>query len=104
MEYIPWVDRQLRGDNVAYKNAKYNMYFPLKYKNSIFRISIAVSNQRYGPSIYQNVILNSIVECKEKRWFLYHNYTPVNERTWFLSLAVCKLQYDTKWAYNNYWK
>jgi len=48
---IPWAGRQLWDCDVAYKNGKYFMYFPLKDKNDIFRIGIAVSDKPEGPFI-----------------------------------------------------
>ena len=48
---IPWAGRQLWDCDVAHKNGKYYMYFPLKDKNDIFRIGVAVSNCPYGPFV-----------------------------------------------------
>ncbi|KAA6330041.1 Xylosidase/arabinosidase [termite gut metagenome] len=48
---IPWAGRQLWDCDVAYKNGKYYMYFPLKDKTDIFRIGVAVSNRPEGPFI-----------------------------------------------------
>jgi hypothetical protein len=48
---IPWSGRQLWDCDVAFKNGKYYMYFPLKDKNDIFRIGVAVSDKPYGPFI-----------------------------------------------------
>lgn len=50
-EDIPWAGRQLWDNDVAYKNGKYYMYFPLKDKNDIFRIGVAISDKPYGPFI-----------------------------------------------------
>ncbi|MDU1893074.1 MAG: glycoside hydrolase family 43 protein [Dysgonomonas sp.] len=52
-EDIPWAGRQLWDNDVASKNGKYYMYFPLKDKNDIFRIGVAVSDKPYGPFIPQ---------------------------------------------------
>jgi hypothetical protein len=46
---IPWAGRQLWDSDVACKNGKYYMYFPLKDKNDIFRIGVAVSDKPEGP-------------------------------------------------------
>jgi hypothetical protein len=46
---IPWAGRQLWDSDVACKNGKYYMYFPLKDKNDIFRIGVAVGTQPEGP-------------------------------------------------------
>jgi len=48
---IPWAGRQLWDSDVAHKNGKYYMYFPLKDKNDIFRIGVAVSDKPEGPFI-----------------------------------------------------
>ena len=50
-EDIPWAGRQLWDCDVAYKNGKYYMYFPLKDQNDIFRIGIAISDKPEGPFI-----------------------------------------------------
>jgi len=46
---IPWAGRQLWDNDVAYKDGKYYMYFPLKDKNDIFRIGVAISDRPEGP-------------------------------------------------------
>ncbi|MCL1933425.1 MAG: glycoside hydrolase family 43 protein [Candidatus Azobacteroides sp.] len=46
---IPWAGRQLWDCDVAHKNGKYYLYFPLKDKNDIFRIGVAVANRPEGP-------------------------------------------------------
>lgn len=50
---IPWAGRQLWDCDVAFKDGKYYMYFPLKDKNDIFRIGVAVSDNPEGPFIPQ---------------------------------------------------
>ena len=51
---IPRAGRQLWAPDVAYKNDKYYLYFPLKDKNDIFRIGVAVSDKPEGPFIPQS--------------------------------------------------
>lgn len=51
VEDIPWAGRQLWDCDVACKNGKYYMYFPLKDKTDIFRIGVAVSDRPEGPFI-----------------------------------------------------
>ncbi len=51
---IPWAGRQLWDCDVAFKNGKYYMYFPLKDKNDIFRIGVAVSDKPEGPFVPQS--------------------------------------------------
>jgi hypothetical protein len=46
---IPWAGRQLWAPDVAEKNGKYYLYFPLKDKNDVFHIGVAVSNKPEGP-------------------------------------------------------
>lgn len=53
VEDIPWAGRQLWDCDVAFKAGKYYMYFPLKDRNDIFRIGVAVSNRPYGPFVPQ---------------------------------------------------
>jgi hypothetical protein len=48
---IPWAGRQLWDCDVAHKNGKYYMYFPLKDKNDIFRIGVAIADKPEGPFI-----------------------------------------------------
>lgn len=50
-EDIPWAGRQLWDCDVAYRNGKYYMYFPLKDQNDIFRIGVAISDKPEGPFI-----------------------------------------------------
>jgi len=51
---IPWAGRQLWDCDVAFKNNKYYLYFPLKDKTDIFRIGVAISNKPEGPFIPQD--------------------------------------------------
>ena len=48
---IPWAGRQLWDCDVAFKNNKYYLYFPLKDKTDIFRIGVAISDNPRGPFI-----------------------------------------------------
>ena len=50
---IPWAGRQLWDCDVAYKDGKYYMYFPLKDRNDIFRMGVAISDRPEGPFISQ---------------------------------------------------
>lgn len=50
---IPWAGRQLWDSDVAYKDGKYYMYFPLKDRNDIFRIGVAIGDRPEGPFIPQ---------------------------------------------------
>ncbi len=46
---IPWAGRQLWAPDCAYKDGKYYLYFPMKDKNDIFRIAVAIGNKPEGP-------------------------------------------------------
>ena len=48
---IPWAGRQLWDCDVAEKDGKYYMYFPLKDKNDVFHIGVAVADRPEGPFI-----------------------------------------------------
>jgi Glycosyl hydrolases family 43 len=48
---IPWGGRQLWDCDVAFKNNKYYLYFPLKDKTDIFRIGVAIGDKPEGPFI-----------------------------------------------------
>ena len=48
---ILWGGRQLWDCDVAFNNGKYYMYFPLKDKNDVFRIGVAISDRPYGPFV-----------------------------------------------------
>ena len=50
---IPWAGRQLWDCDVAHKNGKYYMYFPMKDQNDIFRIGVAIADCPEGPFIPQ---------------------------------------------------
>jgi len=51
---IPWAGRQLWDCDVAHKNGKYYMYYPLKDKNDTFRIGVAIADCPEGPFIPQS--------------------------------------------------
>lgn len=50
---IPWAGRQLWDCDVARKDGRFYMYFPLKDKNDIFRIGVAIADRPEGPFIPQ---------------------------------------------------
>ncbi|GHT38085.1 alpha-N-arabinofuranosidase [Bacteroidia bacterium] len=50
---IPWAGRQLWDCDVAHKDGKYYMYFPLKDKNDVFHIGTAIADKPEGPFIPQ---------------------------------------------------
>lgn len=50
---IPWAGRQLWDCDIACKDGKYYLYFPLKDRNDIFRMGVAISEKPEGPFIPQ---------------------------------------------------
>lgn len=50
---IPWAGRQLWDCDIACKDGKYYLYFPLKDQNDIFRMGVAISDKPEGPFIPQ---------------------------------------------------
>lgn len=50
---VPWAGRQMWAPDVAYKAGRYYFYFPLKDKNDIFRIGVAVGDKPEGPFVAQ---------------------------------------------------
>ena len=50
---IPWAGRQLWDCDIACKDGKYYLYFPLKDRNDIFRRGVAISDKPEGPFIPQ---------------------------------------------------
>ncbi len=75
---IPWSGRQLWAPDAACKNGKYYLYFPLKDKNDIFRIGVAVSDQPEGPFIPQSDPIKgsfsidpAVLEDNEDDYYIY---------------------------------
>jgi len=48
---VPWSGRQMWAPDAAEKDGKYYLYFPLKDKNDIFRIGVAVGDKPEGPFV-----------------------------------------------------
>ena len=48
-EDIPWAGRQLWDCDIAEKDGKYYMYFPMKDRNDIFRLGVAIADRPEGP-------------------------------------------------------
>lgn len=46
---IPWAGRQLWAPDAAFANGKYYLYFPVKDKQDVFRMGVAVSDKPEGP-------------------------------------------------------
>lgn len=48
---VPWAGRQMWAPDAAFANGKYYLYFPVKDKQDIFRIGVAISEKPEGPFI-----------------------------------------------------
>ncbi len=46
---IPWAGRQLWAPDATFANGKYYLYFPVKNKQNVFQIGVAVSDRPEGP-------------------------------------------------------
>ena len=75
---IPWAGRQLWAPDAACKNGKYYLYFPLKDKNDIFRIGVAVSDKPEGPFVPQSdpikgsfTIDPAVLQDNENDFYIY---------------------------------
>ncbi len=75
---IPWAGRQLWAPDAAHKNGKYYLYFPLKDKNDIFRIGVAVSDKPEGPFIPESDPIKgshsidpAVLEDTDGNYFMY---------------------------------
>jgi len=55
---IPWHGRQLWDCDVARKNGKYYMYYPMKDQTDIFRFGVAIADNPCGPFIPQPKPMN----------------------------------------------
>jgi hypothetical protein len=48
---VPWAGRQMWAPDAAFANGKYYLYFPVKNKQDIFQIGVAVSDKPEGPFV-----------------------------------------------------
>jgi GH43 family beta-xylosidase len=48
---VSWAGRQMWAPDAAYANGKYYLYFPVKNKQDIFQIGVAVSDKPEGPFV-----------------------------------------------------
>ena len=46
---VPWAGRQMWAPDAAFANGKYYLYFPVKNKQDVFQIGVAVSDKPEGP-------------------------------------------------------
>ena len=49
LQDIPWAGRQLWDCDVAEKDGKYYMYFPMKDRNDVFHHGVAIADRPEGP-------------------------------------------------------
>lgn len=56
---VPWAGRQLWAPDAAFANGKYYLYFPVKDKQDVFRIGVAVSDKPEGPFIAEKEPINN---------------------------------------------
>src|ERR1044071_4809191 len=48
---VPWAGRQMWAPDAAFANGKYYLYFPVKDKQDVFQIGVAVSEKPEGPFV-----------------------------------------------------
>jgi hypothetical protein len=48
---IPWAGRQLWAPDAAYANNQYYLYFPVKNKQDVFQVGVAISAKPEGPFV-----------------------------------------------------
>ncbi len=87
---IPWAGRQLWAPDVAHNNGKYYLYFPLKDKNDIFRIGVAVSDKPEGPFIPQSDPLKgsysidpAVLENNDGNYYIYFGGLWGGQLQWY---------------------
>ncbi|MDR1003417.1 MAG: glycoside hydrolase family 43 protein [Prevotellaceae bacterium] len=74
---IPWAGRQLWDCDVAEKDGKYYMYFPLKDKNDTFRIGVAIADRPEGPFVPQpdpirgSYSIDPAILCEDGKYYMY---------------------------------
>ncbi len=51
---VPWAGRQMWDTDVAHKDGRYYLYFPVKDKTDIFRLGVAISDKPEGPFVPQD--------------------------------------------------
>ena len=62
---IPWAGRQLWDSDIAEKDGKYYLYFPLKDKTDIFRIGVAVGDRPELPEGDQPALPSRVVKLSK---------------------------------------
>lgn len=74
---VPWAGRQLWDCDVACRQGKYYMYFPLKDRCDVFRIGVAVGDRPEGPFVPQerplegSYSIDPAVFEAEGRYYMY---------------------------------
>ena len=51
VDQVPWAGRQMWAPDAATKDGQFYLYFPLKDKQDIFRIGVAISDSPVGPFV-----------------------------------------------------
>jgi hypothetical protein len=46
---VPWAGRQMWAPDAAFANGKYYLYFPVKNKQDVFQVGVAISDKPEGP-------------------------------------------------------
>jgi len=81
---IPWVDRQLWDNDVAYKDGKYYLYFAARDTVNAWRIGVAIADRPEGPFVPEPEPIpgsNNIDPCvfeEDGEFYLYYGggYAP----------------------------
>jgi len=75
---VPWAKRQMWAPDAAFSNGKYYLYFPVKNKQDVFQIGVAVSDKPEGPfSAEKEPIKNSysidpcVFKDDDGKYYLY---------------------------------
>lgn len=75
---IQWAGRQLWAPDAVHKKGKYYLYFPLKDKNDIFRLGVAVSDKPEGPFIPESDPIKgshsidpAVLEDNNNKYYIY---------------------------------
>jgi len=56
---VPWAGRQMWAPDAAFANGKYYLYFPVKNKQDVFQIGVAVSDKPEGPFVAEKDLIKN---------------------------------------------
>ena len=75
---VPWAGRQMWAPDAAHANGKYYLYFPVKNKQDMFQIGVAISDNPAGPFVAEKApITNSysidpaVFQDDDKTFYMY---------------------------------